>query len=318
MQSYLPGLLLAALITALAKALSVVVPSVGLVLAALLLGIVAGNLLLNLDRFRQGLKFSEKQVLEWAIVLLGFGFEMHHLTGLTTDLLLMIIGVVIAVIVLSLLFGKLFKLRKELSVLLGAGNAICGSAAIAAAAPIVDAKEEEIGLSLGVSNLLGTLGLLLMPLVVMLFDLKDFDASILIGGSLQSIGHVAASSFSMSSEIGEWAMVVKMGRVILLVPFLLLLFALGKEKSGSKIRFPWFVLLFILAIYISSKDWVDEAVTGTLAQAGDYLLALSMAAIGVGIKIKPLLKMSGPGIIVGTVVFAVQVSLLLLYLHFGQ
>ena len=317
MKSYLPGLLLAILLTVAAAIASAIVPSLGLILCALLFGILVGNLPIDLSKCKPGLKVADKQVLEWSIILLGFGLETNHLMGLTTNLVLVVVGVVLAVILLSVFIGKVFKLSTELSFLLGAGNAICGSAAIAATAPIIEAKDEEVGVALGVTNVLGTLGLVAMPLLSMTFGFSTFESAVLIGGSLQSVGHVAASAYSASTEIGDWAMVIKMGRVVLLVPFLLILFLIGKGKDKSNIRFPWFVLLFVFAIYISNSGWIEQSISSGLATVGNYMMAVAMAAIGVGIKIKPLLKMSGPGILVGCVVFLLQLAMLCAYLIFA-
>lgn len=316
LKQYLPGIFLAVVITVLAKFISGLIPVLGLVLGALLIGMIAGNLPINLKSFTTGLKFSESRILELAIVLIGFGIDTNNLTNLNASLIIFIVAMILGVVLLSILLGKLFKIDLRLSVLLGAGNAICGSAAIAATAPMINAKEEEIGLSLGATNLLGTLGLVVIPAIVYFFSFADFESAVLVGATLQSIGHVAASSFSMTEAIGEWAMVVKMGRVILLIPFLLVLFLLGKGNSGGKVKFPWFVLLFIGSLLLANSDVIPTAAAQNLSVTGNYLLAISMAAIGVGIRIRPLLKISGKGILVSALVFTAQIMMVVLYLNF--
>ncbi len=311
MKQYLPGVFLAIAITALAKVLSFAVPMLGLVLGALLIGMVIGNLPVNLKPCSIGLKFSESRILELAIVLIGFGIDASNLSKLNLSLAAFIPIMILVVMILAVLLGKLFKIDFRLSVLLGAGNAICGSAAIAATAPLINAKEEEIGVSLGATNLLGTIALALVPGIAYFFSFSDLDSAVLVGATLQSIGHVAASSFSMSESIGEWAMMVKMGRVVLLVPFLLVIYMLGKGKSGAKIKFPWFVLLFVVSMFLANSDWVPDSTNNGLSEVGNYLMAVSMAAIGVGIRIKPLFKISGKGLVVSTLVFTTQILMVL-------
>lgn len=316
LKRYLPGIFLAIAITAFAKVISAGIPVIGLVLGALLLGMIIGNLTINLKPFTAGLKFSESRILELAIVLVGFGIDTNNLTSLDSSLIVLLVAMILGVMLLSILLGKLFKIDFRLSVLLGAGNAICGSAAVAATAPMINAKEDEIGLSLGVTNLLGTVGLAFIPAVAYFFSFVDFDSAVLVGATLQSIGHVAASSFAMSEAIGEWAMVVKMGRVVMLIPFLVVLFLIGKGKTKSKVRFPWFVLLFICSVLLANLAWLPSGAIKGLSVTGNYLLAISMAAIGVGIRIKPLLKISGKGLMVSTLVFGAQILMVVLYVKF--
>ncbi len=316
LKRYIPGVFLAIAITVVAKLVSFAIP-IGLVLGALITGMVVGNILTGLKNFSVGLKFSESRILEIAIVLIGFGIDSSNLSRLNLSLAAFIIIMILAVMLLSVLLGKLFKIDFRLSVLLGAGNAICGSAAIAATAPLINAKEEEIGVSLGATNLLGTIALALVPGIAFFFSFSEFDSAVLAGATLQSIGHVAASSFSMSEEIGEWAMMVKMGRVVLLVPFLLAVYVLGKGKSNTRVKFPWFVLLFVCSMFIANSEWVSDSINSSLAVTGNYLMAIAMAAIGVGIRIKPLLKISGKGLVVSTLMFAVQILMVVLYLKFA-
>lgn len=283
-------------------------PWLGSILLALILGVVVGNTILKSGVLDTGLKFAEKRVLEFAIVLIGFGFDNQSLSGLTPQLVLCIVGSVSAVLLISVLLGKVFNISSDLALLLGVGNAICGSAAIAATAPIVKANEREIGLSLGVINLLGLIGLAALPILSYALELSDFDAGVLIGGTLQSVGHVAASSFAMNEAVGEWAMVVKMGRVFLLVPLLLIMFFFGQKRETDNIgKFPLFILFFIAAVSISNTELLSSTALGFLDSVGDFSLAVAMAAIGVGIKIQPLLKVSLNGIWFGATLFGIQI-----------
>lgn len=279
----------------------------GSILLALLLGIAAGNLFLKSDKLRPGLKFSEKTILEISIVLIGFGFEANSLTNLSWSLLIILAVSILAVLLLSLGIGKLLGLSTKLSMLLGAGSAICGSAAIAATAPVIDADEEEVGISIGAVNLIGTLGLAFLPGLVLLLQFTDFQSAVLLGGTLQSIGHVAASSFAMNTQVGEWAMVVKMSRVIFMIPLLFVLFFIGRKGMDIKVSFPYFIFFFALSVYLAQLEGFSADLSSKLATVGNFLMAVAMAAIGVGIKIKPLLKISPKGLALGSILFLIQI-----------
>ncbi|MCF8277954.1 MAG: putative sulfate exporter family transporter [Flavobacteriales bacterium] len=306
----IPGLLASLAIAVMAVIASTVVSSVGAILMALILGAVIGNLGLNTRVLNSGLKFVEKTILELAIVLIGFGFDGKHLSELRVELMISLVVVVTMVLFLSILLGRLFKVDKKLSILLGVGNAICGSAAIAAIAPFLKSDEKDIGLSLGVINLLGVIGLALLPGLSYLLCFSDFETGVLIGGTLQAIGHVAASSFSMGDTIGSWAMVVKMGRVFLLIPLLVVMYFIGRKKSEVVGRFPWFILAFAAAVYVAQTGFFPDSFMKGLAAAGDFALALAMAAIGIGIRVKPLLNVSAKGIALGTALFGLQILMI--------
>lgn len=304
----IPGIAFALAIAGIAVLVSDYISGLGSVLLALILGVVIGNLISQPATLVQGLKFTEKRILELAIVLIGFGFDSDRLSGLNTELVVSIVLIVALVLLLSTLLGRLFKLDGNLSLLLGVGNAICGSAAIAATAPALNAEEKEVGLSLGVINLLGIVGLAGLPALSYLFDMTDFESGFLIGATLQSVGHVAASSFAMNETVGEWAMMVKMGRVFLLIPMLVVVHFIGRKRNPDVVgRFPWFILFFAAAVYFAQTDFLSESVIASFDVLGEFMLAIAMAAIGMGIKIKPLLKLSGRGILLGTVLFAIQI-----------
>jgi uncharacterized integral membrane protein (TIGR00698 family) len=304
---------LAGVITALAIAFLAVfaaqyIPLFGPILLALIFGMIAGNTFLQSDRLKAGLKFSEKVILEISIVLLGFGFEADSFEKLDITLIVFILISIILVLGITVGLGKLFGISTRLSVLLGAGSAICGSAAIGATAPVIRASDEEVGLSMGVVNLLGVAGLAVLPAISVFLGFTDFQSAVLLGGTLQSIGHVAASGFAMNDVIGEWAMVVKMSRVIFLIPLLIILFFAGRSAGNQgKVKFPLFIFFFAGAVYLAQLNLFPNQLSGKLAYLGSFLMALAMAAIGVGIRIKPLLQISTKGIVLGTIVFTLQI-----------
>jgi len=304
----IPGLAAAMVLAGLAVSVSAFVPWFGSIMLALVLGLVAGNTFLKSDNLQPGLRFSEKIVLEVSIVLLGFGFEANSLVRLDFTLIVFILASIILVLGITVGLGKMLGLSTRLSVLLGAGSAICGSAAIGATAPIIRASDEEVGLSMGVVNLLGVVGLAVLPAITVLLHFTDFESAILLGGTLQSIGHVAASGFAMNELVGEWAMVVKMSRVVFLIPLLIVLFFAGKRAGNKdKVKFPLFIFFFAGAVYLAQFDFFPNQLSDKLASLGSFLMAVAMAAIGVGIRIKPLLKISTKGIALGTIVFVIQI-----------
>jgi len=288
---------------------------------ALLIGLVAGNSVFGKPQHQAGIRFTEKYILETAIVLIGFGFNLQVLIDLGLNTFLWLLTSVILVILIALLAGRLSGSSTNFSILLGAGSAICGSAAIAATAPIIKAEERETGLALTLINLLGLLGIAILPVSAMSLNFQFLESGVLTGGVLQSMGHVVAASFSLNTETGEVATVVKMGRIALLIPLLLILY-LNQRKGGqaagaNTLKFPLFIFFFVIAVGLSQFGFFPANWAHWLAEAGDFLLIIAMAGIGLKIKLKPLLKISLKGTLAGILVFLFQVLFFIVILQFN-
>lgn len=299
-----------------AKFLSGYLPTLGTALLALILGVLVRQILTNFYPFSQGVSWSEKYVLETAIVFIGFGFEISKFHKIGFSTLALIFGSIIAIIAIALLLQKLMgKEDGKLFWLLGAGSAICGSSAIGATAPMIQAKEEETGISLAVINLLGLLGMVLLPIIAVALSFSNLETGIFLGGTLQSVGHVVGSAFAINPEVGQFATVVKMGRVAFLVPFLLIVYFMFRKKSdGTKLKFPLFILFFLIAVLISQIGIFNSETVKFLSKSGDTLLNIGMAAIGLKINIKSLWKISGKALIGGTIIFIFQIILFVAFL----
>lgn len=298
-----------------AKLLSGYLPTLGTALLALIMGVLVRQFLTNYSPFSSGVSWTEKYVLETAIVFIGFGFEFTKIQSLGLSTVGMIVFSIILVMLLALLLQKIFGNKGKLFWLLGAGSAICGSSAIGATAPLLKSKEEETGISLAVVNILGLLGMILLPFISGLLGFSATETGIFLGGILQSVGHVVGAGFSISEDVGQIATIVKMGRISLLMPFLLLVYFLFKKSSdGTKIKFPVFILFFVLAILFSQINLFSEGTLKLLSKSGDTLLNIGMAAIGLKINLKSLWKISGKAFLAGVIIFSFQILIVMIFL----
>lgn len=321
---YLPGLALTITIGWMAKNLTHVIDNVGSVTLAILLGLVAGNIFKLGDTFQPGVKFSEKRILSLAIMLLGLKLNLQILSSLGVQTLLFIVIMVSLSVVTGLIIGRGFGLSRSFALLLGIGNGICGSSAIAAAAPILDANEEETGLSISVVNLLGTLGIFLLPLILQVITQFDHVTNgLLIGGTLQAVGHVTAAGFTMGEQVGTVATIVKMGRILMLGPILIMMgIFFGKKSTGEKTGFrfpvPPFIIGFFILSIVGSINLIPADLLSWLKGLSKEALIVAMAGIGLKIRLSSLLKQGPRALLVGSFVFGVQIMsgiilLLLLY-----
>ncbi len=284
---------------------------IGGVTIAILAGIIIGNLIKIPARLTSGIKFSEKKLLPVAIALMGFSLNYTILIELGLPVIIMIICGVAFTISFSMFTGRLLGMDRELNLLVGIGNAVCGSSAIAAAQGVIKTKDEYAGISIGIINLLGTLGIFLLPfLALILPGFSDRESGMLIGNTLQAVGQVTAAGFSIGDEPGKIATIVKMGRVLLISPIVLLLNFRknGKTKSAGKIPgIPVYILLFILFSIVSSTGIIPARLISILKWISEFSLITAMAATGMNIRFKTLLTSGKKALLTGFITFGGQI-----------
>ncbi len=322
--NYLPGLILTITIGILAKQLSQLIDNVGSVTLAIILGLIVGNLVKPGKIFSEGIRLSEKKILSLAIMLMGLQLNLQILSTLGFQTIIYILILISLSIMIGLFLGQTLGLSRPFSLLIGVGNGICGSSAIAAAAPLLDASEEETGLSISVVNLLGTIGIFLAPLIVqVLLNFNSANSGVFIGGTLQAVGQVTAAGFSLNEEVGNIATVVKMGRILMLGPVLLIL-GLFNGKNGnsqgisSGFPIPNFIIGFFIFSLIASLNILPADWLSFLKSLSKEALIIAMAGIGLKIRFASLLRQGPKALLVGSLNFGIQIiaaSLLILFLY---
>jgi uncharacterized integral membrane protein (TIGR00698 family) len=309
-RAIVPGVGWAALVAVAGILLSRVVPLVGGITLAIVLGILVGNVV-RLPVTDPGVRWCEKTLLSWAVALLGLGLSVAPLRTLGVSSLAVVVGVVALTLLLGPVVARLTGLTRSFGVLLGVGSAICGASAIAAAAPLVSRDRTEIGISIGVVNLLGTVGIFLLPPLVARLGLDASHAALLIGGSLQAVGHVVAAGFIVSDAVGEVATAVKMFRILLLGPVVLglgLLLRRVGERGGPLV--PGYIVAFLALAVVGNLGIVPDAVIAPVDVATRMGLTVAMAAVGLRIELRSILVQGPRAVVAGILLFAVQLLVL--------
>lgn len=317
MKKLAPGLMVTVVIALAAKVLSHVIPHIGAVTLAIILGIIVSNLIPLDKKFGDGIKFSEKNILTFAIILMGFKLNLFELGGMGASVFFVIIPMMLTTIVTAVLLGKVFGYSSGFSILMGAGNAVCGSSAIAAVAPAVEAEEEEIGVSIGIVNLLGTIGIFLIPVIAHLFTLSDVKSSYLVGGTLQAVGQVIAAGFSINENVGDSATLIKMLRVLMIGPVVMGVSIFNKTTKKSKDKkklsqvVPPYIIGFFICCVLGSIFNSDTYVLPHLKLAAKLLLTVAMAGIGMKIKFASLMSHGPKALLFGTLIATIQIAFVL-------
>ncbi len=260
-----------------------------------------------------GIGFCKDKILNVAIIFYGVKLTFQDLFQVGLGGFLASIFIVISTFIVAFLLGKyFFKLDFELSLLIAAGSSICGSAAILATSSILKSKSYKNSVAVAITFLFGTAGMLLFPLVYRLgwLPINEDIFGILLGATLPSVGNVAAAGAAISEAVAQNAIIIKMIRVMMLVPFLLLLgvFASKKKHTGgdydrpmnvqrkSQVIIPWFAILFMVTIAMNSWLQPPLEVVNAINHGDKFCLTMAMTALGLetsshkmqGVGLKPM------------------------------
>ncbi|MGI6227027.1 MAG: YeiH family protein [Peptococcales bacterium] len=265
------------------------------VIIAILLGIIIKNTIGVAPQFQEGIDFALKKVLKGAIILLGLGLSFVTVITTGAKALLIIIICVAFAITFTYFLGKKLGLPDKLATLIGIGTAICGSTAIVAASPAIDARDEEVTFSVATITIFGVLAIFLYPLLGKLMVLNDLQFGTWSGVAVHETAQVVAAGFAFSDAAGKIATVVKLTRTVLLAPIVLILGVIYSRKQNSLAAgrvnyfkiFPWFVVGFIAmaglrtigdTLWLNSAQWsnfLEQAST-----ISKFMIVMAMASVG--------------------------------------
>lgn len=281
------GLVLSSTLGLLALFLGKVFPVLGSSMVALFLGMVLANTWRLPTAYQAGLAYSSKYLLQYAIVLLGFGLPLAKVSAVglaSLPLTLLTIGVAFFV---ALVVGRLVGLNQVLRTLIGFGTAICGGSAIMAASPILEAETDEVALSMSTIFFFNLLAILFFPLLGQVLQLSATDFGLWVGTAVNDTSSVVAVGYQYSQEAGDYATIVKLARSLMIVPaclILALLSAYQAKKSQLQVKFrkifPWFIAWFSLASLLSSYLPLPSFILSWLQVLSRFLMATALAAIG--------------------------------------
>ena len=230
----LPGLMMCIIISIIGKFIGSYVPSIGAASISIFIGMFVGNTFGNKKIYATGSKFAESNLLSYSIVLLGGTLSAQTLLKLGVSGVGFIVLQMIITITFAILIGKKLGFSENFRFLMASGNAVCGSSAIAATAPVIGATDTEKGITITIVNFTGTILMLLLPFIAQIvFNLETIKTSAFIGGILQSVGQVVASGSLVNEPVKDLATIFKIVRIIFLV-FVVLSFGAMKKEFHKK------------------------------------------------------------------------------------
>lgn len=229
------------------------------VLVAMLFGLLLGSTFGCPDALRPGLDFTKRYLLRLGVVLVGFRITVRLLSELgAAPIAIAAVQLLTVMLVLRWVAVRVFKLDRDLALLVAAGSAVCGAAAILCVAALTRAREQHAGVAIALITLAGTLALLVYPVAFVAGAMPALDDrlyGIFVGASIYELAQVYGALFAISEGALNTATLVKLSKVLMLVPLLLaigLLRRRGDATSAAPPPFPWFVLGFVAVMLLNS------------------------------------------------------------------
>lgn len=259
----------------------------------MIVGIVLGMLYANSLRNRlpatwvPGILFCSKRVLRLGIVLYGFRLTFQDVLAVGAPALLIDAVVVTVTICGGVLLGRLLKMDRGIALLTSVGSGICGAAAVLGAESTIRARPYKTAVAVSTVVIFGTISMFLYPVLYRhgIVSLTPEQMGIYTGATLHEVAHVVGAGNAMNGEISDAAIIVKMIRVMMLAPVLLVMSLLlaRRTKGGAgraKVTIPWFAFGFLAVIGFNSLDLLPEAAVAGINSFDTFLLTMAMTALG--------------------------------------
>ena len=250
-----------------------------------------------------GVRFCSKTLLRLGVILYGFRVTLGGIAALGWNNFWPILTLVCAILVIGTLAGRYwFGLDSHSSMLISIGCAICGAAAILALEPVLRAKTYKSVMAVSVIVIFGTSAMFLYPLLFRLgiFNLTNEQMAMFIGSTIHEVAHVVGAGEAVSQEVAKSALIIKMLRVVLLSPALLILGLLNRgDEPKTRISIPWFAVWFFLVIVLHSLVALPPTLLHQIKNLGTFLLTLAMTSLGMQIDFRQLAQSSRKALSLG-------------------
>ena len=311
-------------------------PIIGGAVLAILLGMFVGFFMKDKSVFNDGIKFTSKKILQYAVIFLGFGMNLSVVLETGKESLPIILSTISTSLIIAFLWYKFGKMDKNITTLIGVGSSICGGSAIAATAPCIDASEDVVAQAISVIFFFNLLAALIFPTFGSLIGFSTTSGQafgIFAGTAVNDTSSVTAAAstwdnlYNLGTQTLDKAVTVKLTRTLAIIPITLAIAIYRAKNSNTKTSekpslkqiFPFFIIYFVLASVITTialKIGYDIAIFSPFKELSKFFIVMAMAAIGLNTDIVKLIKNGGKPIVLGFSCFIgiTFVSLLLQHL----
>lgn len=304
------GIILCLAISLPAYYLGKLFPLIGGPVFAIIMGMIITHFLKDKSKIQNGITYTSKKILQYAVILLGFGMNLKDILKIGSSSLPIIISTITTSLVVAYVLCKLIKIPSKIATLIGVGSSICGGSAIAATAPVIEADDEEIAQAISVIFLFNILAALIFPTLGGILGLSNDGFGLFAGSAVNDTSSVTATATAWDGIHGsntlDQATIVKLTRTLAIIPITLVLAfkrTRDVEKNNNKVNlkkiFPYFILFFVLASVITTVFNLSSTVTAPIKDLSKFFIIMAMSAIGLNTNIVKLVKSGGKPILLG-------------------
>ena len=269
------------------------------------------------EPLQAGVKFTSKKVLQWAVILLGFGLNLAQIAQVGATSLPIIVSTITTSLVVSYVLCRALNIPGKISTLIGVGSSICGGSAIAATAPVIKAEDEEVAQAISVIFLFNVIAALVFPTLGGMLGLSNEGFGLFAGTAVNDTSSVTAAAAAWDgmhpgANTLDAAAIVKLTRTLAIIPITLGLAvwqvrqtrrAGGEAENTFSLRraFPLFIVFFVLASVVTTVFALPAAVTAPIKELSKFFIIMAMAAIGFNTNVVKLVRSGGKPILMGLV-----------------
>ena len=284
------------------------VPVVGGAVFAVIIGMILSRSVSKLSKLDEGISFTSKKILQLAVILLGFSMNLNNIIASGSRSLPVILSTITVSLITSYILTKLLKLDRKIGILVGVGSSICGGSAIAATAPIINAKDEDVAKSISVIFLFNVIAAIIFPILGSALGFSSEGFGLFAGTAINDTSSVTAAATTFDAmhktDTLKIATVVKLTRTLAIIPISLVLSIYeGRNRNGGTLRLrsliPPFILLFLLASLITTVFPLSSNLVDILKFLSKFFIIMAMAAIGLKTDLIKLVKTGGSAIFLG-------------------
>ena len=304
-----PGVLLCLVIAVPCWFLGKAFPIIGGPVFAILAGMVITLFYQEKGAAKAGITYTSKKILQYAVILLGFGLNLSEIARVGTTSLPIIVSTISTSLIVSFVLHRLMHMPGNISTLVGVGSSICGGSAIAATAPVIGADDEEIAQAISVIFLFNVIAALIFPTLGGILGLSNEGFGLFAGTAVNDTSSVTATAAAWDgmhpgANTLDAATIVKLTRTLAIIPITLAKKAGGSQKNEFSLKkvFPFFIVFFVLASVITTAATAAGASSAVFAPFKDlskFFIIMAMAAIGLNTNLVQLVKTGGKPIFMG-------------------
>lgn len=330
LQKILPGMILSLLTAYIARFIEnlFTIHVIGVSVIALFLGMILNNFINTDGILKEGIRFTSKRLLKFAIILFGASLNINIVLNVGKMSLYVMVFTLLTCFGGGYFIGKALGLNWKMSNLISAGTGICGGSAIAAIAPVIEAEDTDIAYAMSATFLFDMLMIIAFPIMGRALDLSDMVYGLWTGTAVNDTSSVVAAGFAYSEAAGDFATMVKLTRTLSIIPVVLVFRLIHHRLEVKKVGheyvekkfsissiIPYFILGFLLMAILNSLGIISENLSEKLKIISKFLMVGALAAIGLNTKYRDMKKAGINPMIHGFIIslLVVIVSIVVIY-----